>query len=74
MNTINKVAIYVRVSTNVQAEEGYSIDEQIDKLKSYCQIKDWIIYDVYKDGGFSGGNINRPALEKMIVDAKKKTF
>lgn len=74
MNTINKVAIYVRVSTNAQAEEGYSIDEQIDKLKSYCQIKDWTVYDVYKDGGFSGGNINRPALEKMIVDAKKKRF
>ncbi|MDE8688114.1 resolvase, partial [Streptococcus gordonii] len=33
MKTINNVAIYVRVSTTNQAEEGYSIDEQIAKLK-----------------------------------------
>ena len=41
MITTNKVAIYVRVSTTNQAEEGYSIDEQKDKLISYCKIKDW---------------------------------
>ena len=62
MKTINKVAIYVRVSTTNQAEEGYSIDEQKDKLKSYCQIKDWNVYKVYTDGGFSGFNTERPAL------------
>lgn len=71
---MNKVAIYVRVSTTTQAEEGYSIDEQIDKLTSYCNIKEWTVYDIYKDGGFSGGNIDRPALEQMITDAKKKRF
>ncbi|MGC4441362.1 recombinase family protein, partial [Streptococcus suis] len=47
MITTNKVAIYVRVSTTNQAEEGYSIDEQKDKLISYCKIKDWTVYDVY---------------------------
>ncbi|HEL2480570.1 TPA: recombinase family protein [Streptococcus suis] len=71
---MNKVAIYVRVSTTSQAEEGYSIDEQIDKLSSYCKIKDWTVYDVYKDGGFSGGNIERPAMERLISDAKRKRF
>lgn len=74
MKTINKVAIYVRVSTNMQAEEGYSIDEQIDKLKTYCEIKDWAVYDVYKDAGFSGSNIERPALERLIQDATEKKF
>nr|DAU11153.1 MAG TPA: integrase [Caudoviricetes sp.] len=74
MKTINKVAIYVRVSTTNQAEEGYSIDEQKDKLKSYCQIKDWNVYKVYTDGGFSGSNTERPALEKLIKDAKNKKF
>lgn len=74
MTEINKVAIYVRVSTNIQAEEGYSIDEQIDKLKAYCQIKDWTVYDIYKDGGFSGGNIERPALERLIKDGENKRF
>lgn len=71
---MNKVAIYVRVSTTMQAEEGYSIDEQIDKLTSYCKIKDWTVYDIYKDGGFSGGNIERPAMERLISDAERKKF
>ena len=72
--TTNKVAIYIRVSTTSQAEEGYSIEEQKDKLSSYCNIKDWSIYNIYTDGGFSGSNTERPALEKLIKDAKKKKF
>lgn len=74
MKTMNKVAIYVRVSTTSQADEGYSIDEQIDKLESYCKIKDWTVYKVYTDGGFSGSNTNRPAIEQLIKDAQKKKF
>lgn len=74
MKPTNKVAIYVRVSTTNQAEEGYSIDEQIDKLESYCKIKDWSVHKVYTDGGFSGSNTERPALERLIKDANKKKF
>ena len=74
MITTNKVAIYVRVSTSSQAEEGYSIDEQKDKLSSYCDIKDWNVYKIYTDGGFSGSNTDRPALENLIKDAKRKKF
>lgn len=74
MITTNKVAIYVRVSTTNQVEEGYSIEEQKDKLSSYCDIKDWSVYKVYTDGGFSGSNTERPALEQLIKDAKKRKF
>lgn len=74
MKSTNKVAIYVRVSTTNQAEEGYSIDEQKDKLTSYCDIKDWNIYEIYTDGGFSGSNTERPALEQLIRDAERKLF
>lgn len=74
MKNTNKVAIYVRVSTTSQAEEGYSIDEQKDKLEAYCKIKDWKIYDTYIDGGFSGSNTKRPELERLINDAKRKRF
>lgn len=74
MITTNKVAIYVRVSTTSQAEEGYSIDEQRDKLEAYCKIKDWSVYKVYTDGGFSGSNTDRPALESLIKDTKKRKF
>lgn len=74
MNEINKVALYVRVSTTAQLEEGYSIEEQKAKLESYCDIKDWHIYKVYTDGGFSGSTTERPALEQLIKDAQSKLF
>lgn len=58
---------YVRVSTENQLE-NYSIDEQIDRLKAYCTAKDITLVKVYTDGGYSGGNINRPALQQMLKD------
>lgn len=74
MTTTSKVAIYVRVSTTNQAEEGYSIDEQKDKLTSYCDIMGWNVYNVYTDAGFSGSNTERPAIIKLIKDAQHKKF
>lgn len=71
---MNKVALYVRVSTTGQLEDGYSIEEQKAKLESYCDIKDWHIYKVYTDGGFSGSTTERPALEQLIKDAQSKLF
>lgn len=44
---MKKVAIYIRVSTQEQAKEGYSISAQKDKLITYCKAKNWIIYDIY---------------------------
>lgn len=68
MNKKVRVAIYVRVSTQEQAKEGYSISEQTDRLTSYARINDYAIVKVYTDAGFSGGNMNRPALSEMISD------
>lgn len=70
----SKVAIYVRVSTLEQAESGYSVDEQIDKLVKYCEIKDWQVYDTYVDPGYSGSNIKRPALQRLINDVERNRF
>jgi len=65
-------AVYVRVSTDEQAKEGYSIRAQIDKLKNYIQIKDWGLYKVYADEGISGKNItDRPAINELINDIKQ---
>ena len=66
-----KVAIYVRVSTQEQAKEGYSIQEQIDRLTKYCEAMGWEVYKVYTDPGFSGGDTNRPGLQSMIKDIKR---
>ncbi|MCL1914442.1 MAG: recombinase family protein [Eubacteriaceae bacterium] len=66
-----KTAIYVRVSTDEQAKEGYSIRAQIEKLKSFIKVKDWSFYKVYADEGISGKNIkDRPAINEMIEDIK----
>ena len=73
-NDMQKVAVYIRVSTTAQLEEGYSIEEQKAKLESYCDIKDWHVYKVYTDGGFSGSTTERPALEQLIKDAQSKLF
>lgn len=63
-----RVAIYVRVSTQEQAKEGYSIGEQTDRLKAYASIHDWTVANVYTDAGHSGANMNRPALQDLIHD------
>ena len=63
-------AIYIRVSTDIQAEEGYSIEAQKEQLTAYCVSKGIKNYDYYIDGGWSGSNINRPEMQRLIKDVK----
>ncbi len=66
-----ETGIYVRVSTEEQAQEGFSIRAQEQKLKDYVHIKDWSIYKIYTDEGISGKDIKgRPAVKEMIEDVK----
>ena len=65
------VAIYVRVSTDIQVD-GYSIDEQLERLEKYCDAHSWTIYNKYIDPGYSGSNIDRPAMLRLIKDAREK--
>lgn len=69
-----KVAIYIRVSTQEQAKEGYSLGEQEDRLKAYCTARGWTIAGIYRDGGFSGSDTNRPALQKLIKDVQNNSI
>jgi len=67
-----RTAIYVRVSTEEQVQEGFSVRGQTEKLKSYALLKDWEIYNIYSDEGISGKNIvDRPAINRLIEDIKK---
>ncbi len=50
--------------------EGYSIEAQIDLLKSYLKSKEWTNFEIYNDPGFSGKNLKRPAIQKLIYDCK----
>jgi site-specific DNA recombinase len=63
-----RVFIYVRVSTQHQAEEGYSIPQQIERLKKYCEAMGWILVKIYTDDGYSGGSLDRPAMNQMIKE------
>ena len=68
-----RVALYPRVSGHEQ-EDNYSIPEQIDRMKKYCDSRDWMVYKIYTDSGYSGSNMDRPALKQLIKDAEKGAF
>jgi len=60
--------LYIRVSTEAQAEEGYSIPAQQERLEAYCRAMGWMNYQFYIDPGFSGSNLNRPQMQQLIAD------
>jgi site-specific DNA recombinase len=68
---VKKAAIYCRVSTQEQAQEGYSIPAQKDRMMNYCKAKDWHIADIYIDGGYSGASLERPGIQRLISDIDK---
>ena len=74
MNEEKKVAgIYIRVSTEDQAREGFSLPEQEKRLRAMCEYKCYEIYKIYKDAGISAKTGNkRPAFEELKEDIKNK--
>ena len=74
MNEEKKIAgIYIRVSTEDQAREGFSLPEQEKRLRAMCEFKGYTIYKVYKDAGISAKTGNhRPAFERLKEDIKNK--
>lgn len=71
-----KVACYIRVSTEEQKLHGISLDAQIDKLTDYTKEHNLVIYDWYKDEGISGRKLirKRPELQRMLNDAHARKF
>lgn len=67
-----KTALYIRVSTDAQREEGYSIEAQKEMLSAFCTAKRIENYEFYIDGGFSGSNLKRPEMERLIKEAREK--
>lgn len=66
-----KVAIYIRVSTEEQVREGFSISAQKHKLKAFCIAQEWEVAGLYADEGVSAKDMNRPELQRMIKDVEK---
>jgi DNA invertase Pin-like site-specific DNA recombinase len=64
-----RVAMYLRVSTNLQTVENQRIE-----LDKYCERQGWTIAKVYEDSGYSGSKSDRPALNEMLKDSAKGKF
>jgi site-specific DNA recombinase len=64
-----RVGLYPRVSGHEQ-EDNYSIPDQIDRMKKYCESRDWMVHKIYTDSGYSGSNMDRPGLQDMIRDVQ----
>lgn len=72
---VKTIAIYVRVSTEEQVDEGFSIQAQLETLRTYARLHQCIIFDEYVDEGISGKLIeNRPELNRLLADAKQGQF
>ncbi len=71
---VKKIAgLYIRVSTEDQAREGFSLPEQEKRLRAMCEFKGYEVYKVYEDAGISAKTGNkRPAFDELLQDIKDK--
>ena len=68
---LKNAGIYVRVSTERQVQEGYSISAQKENLTKFAESHDFKVYDIYADEGISGKDIEgRPSVKRLIQDIK----
>lgn len=68
-----KIAIYARVSTEKQEKEE-TINSQLEALRDFAKKNNYVIHEEYIDEGYSGELLDRPALDKLRDDTKKKLF
>ena len=70
-NTKINAGLYMRVSTEDQAREGFSLPKQKERLEAYCKFNDYNIVEYYKDAGISAKTGNhRPEYERMLEDGE----
>lgn len=71
---MNKVAIYIRVSTAKQDQDGYSIPLQKERLIAYCKAKGWVVAGIFIDPGHSGASLDRPGMVQLIEGVKSGKY
>jgi site-specific DNA recombinase len=72
--TVTIAAGYVRVSTEEQAYERFSIRAQREKIIALCNMHGWTLHDIYCDSGISGASLDRPELSRLLKDARDRRF
>jgi len=65
-----RAAVYLRVSTEEQSREGYSIAAQRDRLLAFCKAQGWDVVGIYADEGYSSATLDRPQLARLREDVK----
>src|SRR5207253_11022980 len=68
-----RAALYARVSSEEQ-REGQTIDSQVAELERFSREKGWSLIGIYKDEGWSGALLSRPALDRLRDEAARKQF
>ena len=61
---------YCRVSTDMQAQQGLSLDDQRAAIKQFAADRGWTVEEIFVDGGFSAKNTDRPAFQRMVREIK----
>ncbi|MGG1531433.1 recombinase family protein [Brevibacillus agri] len=69
-----RIAGYIRVSTEEQVEKGFSLDEQRERLISYCKAMGWTAPTIYEDDGYSAKDLRRPELTRLLGDVKTEKY
>ena len=69
-----RAALYARVSTEEQAEEGVSLAAQLDYLRTYCDIHGLEVAGEFVDDGYTGRNAKRPAYQRMFEPDVRSTW
>lgn len=70
-NERKTTGVYIHVSTEDQAREGFSLGEQKEKLLALCKFKELEVYKVYEDAGVSAKDMgHRPQFQQMLQDMK----
>lgn len=70
-----RIVIYIRVSTEEQAKEGYSLASQQERAIKFIESQEnWTLVDTYIDDGKSAKDLNRPAMQRLINDAERRKF
>ena len=60
------------MSTTEQAQEGFSLPAQLERLRAYCASQDWEVTDIYTDEGESAKSTDRPELQRLLGDIKMR--
>ena len=69
-----KAVGYIRVSTEEQAREGLSLESQKERIRGFCTAKGWMLTDIVSDAGYSGKDLNRPGMQRVLGLIEQKAF